>query len=148
MLGFVERRRNEEQLVWLRKEWLCSANGGLCATVTLGQNLHDKSHSVVTCRYQHHDSRGQSDPRCILYIVFIRHMGCSLSTEPRARGKLIFFTTLPLCRTQCLSCKTMYQGVLKDDERRKEKQKKREADLQESLRKRGEYERVQTVRPS
>ena len=42
----------------------------------------------------------------------------------------------------------MYQGVLKDDERRKEKQKKREADLQESLRKRGEYERVQTVRPN
>lgn len=42
----------------------------------------------------------------------------------------------------------MYQGVLKDDERRKEKLKKREADLQESLRKRAEYERVQTVSSS
>jgi len=41
--------------------------------------------------------------------------------------------------------KTMYQGVLRDDERRREKMKKREEDLQESLRKREEYERVQSV---
>lgn len=39
----------------------------------------------------------------------------------------------------------MYQGVLRDDERRREKMKQREADLQESLRKREEYERVQPV---
>ena len=139
MLGFVERRRNEEQTskrVAVFSQWWSV------------RHRDAGPYGVVTCRY-HHDSRGQGDPRCILYIIFSRHMGCSLSTKPRARGKLIFFTTLPLCRTQCLSsCKTMYQGVLKDDERRKEKQKKREADLQESLRKRGEYERVQTVRPN
>jgi protein PET117 len=41
--------------------------------------------------------------------------------------------------------KTMYQGVLRDDERRREKMKKRQEDLQESLRKREEYERVQSV---
>lgn len=41
----------------------------------------------------------------------------------------------------------MYQGVLRDDERRKEKMKKREEDLKESLRKRAEYERVQAVSP-
>ena len=39
----------------------------------------------------------------------------------------------------------MYQGVLRDDERRREKMKKRQEDLQESLRKREEYERVQSV---
>ena len=41
--------------------------------------------------------------------------------------------------------KTMYQGVLRDDERRREKMKKRADDLQESLRKREQYERVQSV---
>lgn len=39
----------------------------------------------------------------------------------------------------------MYQGVLRDDERRREKMKKRTDDLQESLRKREQYERVQSV---
>ena len=40
---------------------------------------------------------------------------------------------------------TMYQGVLRDDARRLEKHKQREEALQESLRKRELYERVQTV---
>ena len=40
---------------------------------------------------------------------------------------------------------TMYQGVLRDDARRLEKHKQREGALQESLRKREAYERVQTV---
>lgn len=40
---------------------------------------------------------------------------------------------------------TMYQGVLRDDARRLEKHKQREDALQESLRKRELYERVQTV---
>ncbi|PPQ98940.1 hypothetical protein CVT24_003567 [Panaeolus cyanescens] len=40
---------------------------------------------------------------------------------------------------------TMYQGVLRDDERRKEKMKQREEDLKASQRKREIYERVQTV---
>lgn len=39
----------------------------------------------------------------------------------------------------------MYKGVLRDDERRREKTRKREMDLQESLRKRELYERVQKV---
>ncbi|EGN96833.1 hypothetical protein SERLA73DRAFT_93462 [Serpula lacrymans var. lacrymans S7.3] len=39
----------------------------------------------------------------------------------------------------------MYKGVLRDDERRKEKMKKREEEFQASLRKREVYERVQTV---
>ncbi|KAH9940868.1 uncharacterized protein BXZ73DRAFT_42330 [Epithele typhae] len=40
---------------------------------------------------------------------------------------------------------TMYQGVLRDDERRKQKMKQREEDLQQSLEKRELYERVQSV---
>jgi protein PET117 len=39
----------------------------------------------------------------------------------------------------------MYQGVLRDDERRKEKMKQRVEDLEESKRKREIYERVQKV---
>jgi protein PET117 len=39
----------------------------------------------------------------------------------------------------------MHQGVLKDDARRKEKMRKREEELLESLKKREEYERFQTV---
>ncbi|KAF8159481.1 hypothetical protein B0H34DRAFT_796725 [Crassisporium funariophilum] len=39
----------------------------------------------------------------------------------------------------------MYQGVLKDDARRREKLKQREADLRASQQKREVYERVQTV---
>ena len=40
---------------------------------------------------------------------------------------------------------TMYQGVLRDDARRLDKHRQREEALQESLRKRELYERVQTV---
>lgn len=40
---------------------------------------------------------------------------------------------------------TMYQGVLRDDARRLEKHRQREDALEESLRKRELYERVQTV---
>jgi protein PET117 len=39
----------------------------------------------------------------------------------------------------------MYKGVLRDDERRKEKMLQRQAELEESRRKREIYERVQTV---
>jgi protein PET117 len=44
-----------------------------------------------------------------------------------------------------LTTQTMYQGVLRDDARRLEKHKQREEALQESLRKRELYEKVQTV---
>ncbi|KAF4610682.1 hypothetical protein D9613_006996 [Agrocybe pediades] len=40
---------------------------------------------------------------------------------------------------------TMYKGVLKDDERRREKMRQREEDLLNSQRKRELYERVQNV---
>ncbi|KAJ7066532.1 hypothetical protein C8F01DRAFT_982040 [Mycena amicta] len=43
---------------------------------------------------------------------------------------------------------TMYQGVLRDDERRKQKQKMREEELRESQRKRLLYEQVQRVENS
>jgi protein PET117 len=39
----------------------------------------------------------------------------------------------------------MYQGVLRDDERRKRKMKEREADFLQSQRKREIYENVQRV---
>ncbi len=41
----------------------------------------------------------------------------------------------------------MYLGVLRDDERRREKMHRREEELQESLRKRALYEAVQHVSP-
>jgi len=40
----------------------------------------------------------------------------------------------------------MYKGVLRDEERRLEKMRQREAELQESQRKREIYERFQQVR--
>lgn len=39
----------------------------------------------------------------------------------------------------------MFQGVLRDDVRRKEKMRQREEDLEESIQKRAIYERVQHV---
>jgi protein PET117 len=39
----------------------------------------------------------------------------------------------------------MYQGVVRDDARRREKMQQREEELRESQRKRELYERVQTV---
>lgn len=42
----------------------------------------------------------------------------------------------------------MYQGILRDDERRREKMKQREEELRISQRKREIYERVQTVASS
>ncbi|KAJ7170479.1 hypothetical protein C8R43DRAFT_875818 [Mycena crocata] len=43
---------------------------------------------------------------------------------------------------------TMYKGVLRDDERRKQKMQQREDELEESRRKRELYERVQPVEKS
>ncbi|KZT09844.1 uncharacterized protein LAESUDRAFT_601438, partial [Laetiporus sulphureus 93-53] len=48
-------------------------------------------------------------------------------------------------RLQSQERETMYQGVLRDDQRRKEKMRHREAELQESLQRREIYESVQTV---
>jgi len=40
---------------------------------------------------------------------------------------------------------TMYQGVLRDDERKREKMRQRQAELEESRKKREIFERVQDV---
>jgi len=42
----------------------------------------------------------------------------------------------------------MYKGVLRDDERRRQKMLQRQAELEESRRKRDVYERIQTVHKS
>lgn len=44
-----------------------------------------------------------------------------------------------------MNMKTMYKGVLRDDERRKEKMKQRQLEFEESQRKRALYESVQKV---
>lgn len=46
------------------------------------------------------------------------------------------------------SHQSMYKGVLRDDERRREKMKQREQEYQESQQKRAIYERVQRVQPN
>ncbi|GLB41689.1 putative PET assembly of cytochrome c oxidase, mitochondrial [Lyophyllum shimeji] len=42
----------------------------------------------------------------------------------------------------------MYKGVLRDDERRREKMRQRQLDLEASRKRREIYERVQTVEPA
>ncbi|KAI0642109.1 hypothetical protein C8Q79DRAFT_275334 [Trametes meyenii] len=42
---------------------------------------------------------------------------------------------------------TMFQGVIRDDERRREKMRQREEELQRSMQKRELYERVQSTEP-
>ncbi|KXN87436.1 hypothetical protein AN958_08867 [Leucoagaricus sp. SymC.cos] len=72
--------------------------------------------------------------------------------ESRARATLlgaILFSSLTIWAVhfqQDQERETMYKGVLRDDERRKEKMLQRQAELEESRRKRGIYERVQTVK--
>ncbi|KAJ7224157.1 hypothetical protein GGX14DRAFT_424516 [Mycena pura] len=44
--------------------------------------------------------------------------------------------------------KTMYQGVVRDDERRRRKMQLREDELQESRQKRESYEKVQPIEKS
>lgn len=52
--------------------------------------------------------------------------------------------SIKLTRTDAVY-QTMYAGVLRDDERRKEKMRRREEELEESMKKRAIYERVQHV---
>jgi len=49
------------------------------------------------------------------------------------------------CFVLILQSKNMYKGVLRDDERRREKMRKRQEELQESRRKRELYGSFQTV---
>lgn len=60
------------------------------------------------------------------------------------------FTILIIHNSLLWSCgsfdmQTMYKGVLRDDERRKEKMKQRQLEFEESQRKRAVYESVQKV---
>ncbi|KAF5362258.1 hypothetical protein D9756_002321 [Leucocoprinus leucothites] len=74
--------------------------------------------------------------------------------ESRARATLfgaIIFSSLTIWAVhfqQDQERETMYKGVLRDDERRKAKMLQRQADFEESRRKREIYERVQTIQKS
>lgn len=50
-----------------------------------------------------------------------------------------------LCLQSLITLQSMYQGVLKDDERRFAKMKQRQEEFEESKRRRELYERVQKV---
>ncbi|ESK95113.1 cytochrome c oxidase assembly protein [Moniliophthora roreri MCA 2997] len=73
---------------------------------------------------------------------------------PRARRTLvaaILFSTFTIWAVhyqQEQERENMYQGVLRDDERRREKMRQRQAEFDESKRKRETYERVQAVEKS
>ncbi|EKM81734.1 hypothetical protein AGABI1DRAFT_111994 [Agaricus bisporus var. burnettii JB137-S8] len=62
-------------------------------------------------------------------------------------GAVVFsaFTIWAVHFQQDQERESMYQGVLRDDERRKEKMRQRQTDLEESRKKREIYERVQNV---
>lgn len=76
------------------------------------------------------------------YSTFILYsMVCTLSTSARTWGQLEAFPSPPHRSYN----QNMYKGVLRDDERRREKMLKREEELQASKQKRELYERVQTV---
>ncbi|KAJ7130638.1 hypothetical protein C8R44DRAFT_613897 [Mycena epipterygia] len=75
-------------------------------------------------------------------------------SSPRAKATLataIALSTLTIWAVhfqQEQQHETMYQGVIRDDERRKQKMQQREDDLKESRRKRELYEKVQPVEKS
>ena len=76
--------------------------------------------------------------------ILFHNMVCSSSTRTRERGTSE--ATHRVCIALIGTCQTMYKGVLRDEERRLEKMRQREAELQESRRKREVYERFQEVR--
>ena len=72
----------------------------------------------------------------------VHHMGRSLPANERAGRTcwILSATHAPPYNTQ-----DMFQGVLRDDERRREKMRQRQEEFEESQRKRVIYERTQTV---
>ncbi|KAF7308879.1 hypothetical protein MKEN_01088200 [Mycena kentingensis (nom. inval.)] len=74
-----------------------------------------------------------------------------MSSSRRAKttlGAAVAFAALTIWAVhfqQELQHETMYQGVVRDDERRKKKMLQREAELRESQKKREIYEQVQRV---
>ena len=72
-----------------------------------------------------------------LTVWFVHHQQ---NQEREVRAFTISFLLSFLCFRE-----NMYQGVLRDDERRREKLRQREEELWKSRQKRALYERVQTV---
>ncbi|KAL9713530.1 hypothetical protein Ac2012v2_003141 [Leucoagaricus gongylophorus] len=74
--------------------------------------------------------------------------------ESRARATLlgaIIFSSITIWAVhfqQDQERENMYKGVLRDDERRREKMLQRQTEFEESRRKREIYERIQTVQKS
>jgi hypothetical protein len=58
---------------------------------------------------------------------------------------VLLFLDNSACFADFFALQTMYQGVIRDDERRKRKMKEREGEFMRSQRKREIYERVQRV---
>lgn len=75
--------------------------------------------------------------------LITHHLGRAFPTRTRARGSDFRCSSRDQLTNSLLQ--TMYEGVLRDDERRKEKQRQRTAELEESRRKREMYEGVQNV---
>lgn len=73
-------------------------------------------------------------------------MGGSLPAAAGTRGE--YAEASPPDFTQSTTLQNMYKGVLRDDERRLEKMRKREEDLQASLQKRELYEKLQPLQPN
>lgn len=72
-------------------------------------------------------------------------MGCTLPTRGRERGSKLVSLLQYFLSNQ--NTQSMYQGVLRDDVRRREKMLQRQLDLEESKKKREIYERAQKVDP-
>ncbi len=96
----------------------------------------------------HHVSNRKSYTRSLHLRFHDYYLGCPFPPKTRERRESVntpynHCFVLTIIR---LVHQTMYQGVLRDDERRKEKMRIREEELQESMKKRAIYEQVQHVR--
>jgi len=94
----------------------------------------------------HHVTHGESDTHSRSSILQRHHIHSTLHATPGARGWCRVSDAFRVLIDFFLNfTQTMYQGVLRDDARRLDKHRQRDEALQESLRKRELYERVQTV---
>lgn len=84
---------------------------------------------------------GKGDLGCFMCHICVYHMGCSLPASKRTRCMYYILSTVNISH----DTQNMFQGVLRDDERRQEKMRQRQQDFEESQRKRAIYERTQTV---
>jgi protein PET117 len=63
----------------------------------------------------------------------------------QSREREVRFPSFPIVTSALTFIQIMYKGVLRDDERRRQKMEQRKADLEKSLRKHELYERVQPI---